>query len=346
MFTGKIELFDINNILTEHANYLNGIEISKKIVLGPWHIWFHNGTVDVNYVESDEESSGEGSSGSDNSDSSETGNDGNNNSNGNTGSGNGSVVIPNVPCVNCPAQGSNANEIPCESLTNKSNETVFRQKFKDLNGSSRFNANGETAYFETRDINNNPKYTFKSAYDGTHQITISNGTISFMHVHNNTNEDETEEGIRYNIPVKMISPADINTFISTCQNNANNAGVDNTDTYGIMISSEGIFAIKMLENDTFNPEIDNVNLMNIKYSKKAKEIFNANPSGSTVDKSLRKEKLQKLLLSLMKEFGVENKVGLFEGEVTSPEPGQPNLPVINWTRKTLNNNGELLENPC
>ncbi len=117
LFTGKIELFDINNVLAEHANYLNGIETLKKIVvLGPWHITFHDGTVDVEYVESDEESSGEGSSGGDNNDSSETGNDGNNNSNGNTASGNGGVVIPNVPCVNCPTQGIDANEIPCENL--------------------------------------------------------------------------------------------------------------------------------------------------------------------------------------------------------------------------------------
>ncbi len=267
--------------------------------------------------------------------------------NGGSGTSGTPVILTSpTPCNICPIAEEDENN-PCESLTNKSTETVFKQKFKDLNSSSRFNANGETAYLESKDNNNNPSYAFKSSYTGTHQITINNNTFSFMHVHNNENEVDQDDGSVYiGKTIKMLSPADINVFISTCQEAANNAGVPNTNTYGMMISSEGIFAIKMLENDTFNPEIDNVNLMNIKYSKKAKEIFNANPSGSTVDKSLRKEKLQKLLLSLMKEFGVENKVGLFEGEVTSPEPGQPNLPVINWTRKTLNNNGELLENPC
>ena len=270
--------------------------------------------------------------------------------NNNTGSGgsgtNGTPVILTspTPCNICPVVEEN---IPCESLITKSNETVFRQKFKDLNSSSRFSANGETAYLESKDNNNNPSYAFKSSYTGTHQVTINNNTFSFMHVHNDENEVDQDDGSVYiGKTIKMLSPADINVFISTCQVAANSAGVANTDTYGMMISREGIFAVKMLANDDFFPAIENINIMNAKYTKKAEKIYEENPSGSLNDKQSRKEKLQKLLLSLIKEYGLENRVGIYEGEVTTPEPGQPNLPVINWTRKTLNNNGDLVENPC
>lgn len=59
---------------------------------------------------------------------------------------------------------------------------------------------------------------------------------------------------------------------------------------------------------------------------------------------MRKDKLQKLILGLMKKYNLDNKVGLFEGD-SFTEPGE-NLPTINWTRKTLDNNGILIETPC
>lgn len=266
------------------------------------------------------------------------------------GSSPNSTTTTPVPCILCPTipHEELISSDPCESLKTKSNETAFRQKFKDLNSNIRFNYNGETAYFESRDANNNVVYSFKTAFaEGNYQVTLNDDTSSFMHVHNNKNENEQEDGtIFIRSTVKMLSPADINQFISSCQDVANNTGVPNTDTYGIMISSEGIYAVKMLENEPNPNPINNVVSMNEEYKDEANEIFKKNPSSSSNDKAIRKIKLQILLLNKIKKYGLEGKVGLFEADVEAPEPGQPNLLVINWTRKTLSNNGELIENPC
>lgn len=54
-----------------------------------------------------------------------------------------------------------------------------------------------------------------------------------------------------------------------------------------------------------------------------------------------------MLLQLLKDAGLENKIGLFEGTVEN-ELSSINL---NWTRKTLSsnstpNNQQLIEEPC
>ena len=107
-----------------------------------------------------------------------------------------------------------------------------------------------------------------------------------------------------------------------------------------MISNEGIFALTITDT--------NINLGDINpkwkkfetdYKNKSRDII----SNLNLSADGRKEALQKMLLGLLKDLGLENKIGLFEGVVEN-EPGQ--LPKINWTKKTLNTNGSLNETPC
>lgn len=267
---------------------------------------------------------------------------------GNPGTGNASTNGGIADIITAPNSGHTTPNIdtPCEKLSAKSNNTVFRQKFKDLNSTIRFNANGETANFETLDANNVKSWVYKEPYAGSHTVTIAPGTFSFMHVHNNENEDETDEGVRINIPVKMFSPADVDVLISSCQSTAIDHDIPKADVYGLMISSEGIFAMNFLDNEYLeNLSAIQYTAFNDKYVIEVKKIYKNYPSNSTTHKSGRKNAVQKLFLSLLKTYGLQDKVGLYEGTVIPAAPGQT-LPKINWTRKTLDENGELTENQC
>lgn len=193
-----------------------------------------------------------------------TGSSGGNSGTGSNG-GSGAGTIPSIPTSPISPFGSHETVVnnPCENLNNNSNRNVFREKFKDLNSNSKFSRNGETGYFESKDANNNRVFTYKQPYPGSHTVKITSGTFSFMHVHNDETEIEQEDGsVFIGKSVKMISPADINVFISNCQNTANSNNIANSDTYGIMISREGIFAITMLQSEPNPSQIDNFNDMN------------------------------------------------------------------------------------
>jgi hypothetical protein len=113
-----------------------------------------------------------------------------------------------------------------------------------------------------------------------------------------------------------------------------------------MISNEGVFAVTLLEPFSLDERIQ-LNSKWIKFEKDYKKesaiiILDLNSNANT-----RKEKLQKMLLQLLKDSGLENKIGLFEGTVEN-ELSSINL---NWTRKTLApnstpNNQQLIEEPC
>ncbi len=51
-FTGDAEIYDLEHELQSISNYEDGILRCNKIINGPWHIWIHNGTIDVWYDES------------------------------------------------------------------------------------------------------------------------------------------------------------------------------------------------------------------------------------------------------------------------------------------------------
>lgn len=161
-----------------------------------------------------------------------------------------------------------------------------------------------------------------------------------MHVHNNDyykiHNNGDEELIK---TVKMFSPTDVERFLFNMQNTANSSAYTNMDTYSIMISSEGIFALKLLNvNQTFPIPLSNAQFTAFKkeYEKKASKITENSIT------STRSGKLQKLLIEMLKKYGLENVVGLFEGTVTNSQQGKKK---INWSRKTVVDN-ELINNPC
>jgi hypothetical protein len=107
-----------------------------------------------------------------------------------------------------------------------------------------------------------------------------------------------------------------------------------------MLSNEGIFAMNMVDINFTDTEL-NRSKMKKKFIDESSKILMATISGS----QNRKDKLQKLLLSLLNEFGYGNKVGFYEAVVT-PSTQAGGLPVINWIKRTLDANNNLVETPC
>lgn len=234
--------------------------------------------------------------------------------------------------------GSNTfPDTPCGRMQKKSSETVFKQKIKDLNKDANFKKRFETGYYEKADGSLN----FMTGLDisGKRTLKFPPGATSFMHIHMNNVPVQDEEGNPYiEYFVKMLSPGDVGGLIGA----AGNSIVGNLspyEAYGLMLSNEGVFSISLTDiniamSDELKVQMDN------EYIKRAMKIFK-DTSPNTLN---RKKALQKMLLVILKENNFGDKVALFEAEIII-ELGET-LPTINWIRKALDANNELIEEPC
>lgn len=237
---------------------------------------------------------------------------------------------------------SNFQDTPCGRIQKGTSSTAYKQKFKGLNKTSNYNLSYESGFLEKKE-NGITQYV-NAIPEGINRMHAPLGTMSYTHVHNN-NLVTTDSGDELDINVKMPSPADVYAVLTTCQNSQVNANNDPREAFGVILSNEGIFAVTLLEPispaeiRTLNPKLI---AFEYDYKEQAEMIIN----NLNLDASGRKIALQKMLLQLLKDAGLENKVGLFEGEVEL-EPGQ--LPKINWTKKTLNPtnpDADPVESPC
>ena len=258
-----------------------------------------------------------------------------------TGGGSG-PVINNGPPINTspiPIDDVVENEdttTPCDELKEKSEDSQFMAKFNFLNRNQVFNRDHETAYFESKN-NNQIVYTYFQGNSETTSAVGSDNTHSGIHVHNNNYTFINDQGVEFYVKtVKMFSPKDLHTFINGYQEQAAASGISPMETYCMMLSSEGIYAIKILNpNETI--DVFALRAFQKDYKDKSEEIINRNLSLAN-----RKIELQKLFLNLIKKVGLENKVGLFEGTVTPSQTGNK----LNWSRKSLDNNNNIVTNPC
>lgn len=255
------------------------------------------------------------------------------------------IAVPNPG----PQGGSLGNgnvtpypDTPCGSLQKKASEFDFKRNFKALNTTANYAQNYEQGFFEKKDNTGKAITVFRRNPNGTKDLPVPDGSYSYTHTHTNWNTSVDADGNEIvNSTVKMPSPADLIQLLTKCKSNALLSNVPYTDTYGMMFSSEGIFAIKPLQAnfDTITLN-DSQKDFQKEYEEIAKEILLNNQN--TVEQ--RKELLQKMFLNLLKKHGLEGKVGLFEA--TSETDLESVLPKITWKQKTLNANGDLIETEC
>jgi len=228
---------------------------------------------------------------------------------------------------------------PCKVLKNKSNDPIYKAKFLALNNPTNFGALNEIGFVETK-TEGVSSYPNAIPNSDNHSMDVPGNAINFTHVHNNKPLIDPD-GNQYDGAVKILSPRDISSIYNICVPSAIAAGGSPLDSFATMISNEGIFSINIIDPN-FGYEAGDFNgkykKFERKYYKKVEEII-LNFNLSTLQ---RKEKMQKMLLGLINEYGLQNSIGLYEGEVISVGTTQN----IKWKNKSLDNSGNLIETTC
>lgn len=239
----------------------------------------------------------------------------------------------------------NFPDTPCGKLHKGTSSEKYKENFKNLNKKDVFDYSYESGFVQ-KNVNGILSYSYVRAPNST-SLIIPPNSLNFTHVHNN--HVVNINGDNYDGTVKILSPADVLGLITTCQNASVSANINPTEAFGVMISDEGIFAITLLEPislveigqlgqsgqlgtkwDTFEKD----------YLYQSSKILN----NQYLDASGRNKALQKMLLKLLKNAGLENKIGLFEAEVYDVDSYE-----IIWTKKSLNPaspNATPIETPC
>ncbi len=292
------------------------------------------------------ECSGGGSDGSNSSDDSNSSSDGGNSSSSSTsggdttpnngggstiGGGSNTSTSPK-PCKTCDF---NNIDDPCGKIKEKTSNPKYLIEFKNLNKPSIFDLPYESGFFEMPDLNP-PKYVW-----GVHQnatsVKIPNLALNATHVHNN-NPKVDEDGLSYDGTVKILSPKDVVELITTLQTNN---GSTPQNTFISMVSSDAIYALTLLEQI---PITTNMNLNSKEYEKMfildAINILDDFRGTSPEQIDARNTQLKKLLFNYLKKMGIDNKVGLFQGEYDANENR------IKWKKIKIDNNNNLIETPC
>ncbi|MFC4739824.1 hypothetical protein ACFO3U_07445 [Flavobacterium ponti] len=232
-----------------------------------------------------------------------------------SGGGGGNVTTSPVICKTCPEFDENS---PCEKIKNGTSSAAYKQKFKAL--TNNYNLDHETGFSQVG----------SSLIDGTHnnnhQIIYPDDSKNGTHVHNN-NIKTKSDGSTYDANVKMLSPKDLYLLMFAFRPN----NPDPLDTFHIMQSNEGIFAITIIDIAPFTVEQRNFLFnWNKEFEEIAKEIIETwNTSNA------RKNALAKMFLNGLKEAGLEDKIAFFEGEIENASDTNINNYNIKWTRNKL-----------
>lgn len=135
----------------------------------------------------------------------------------------------------------------------------------------------------------------------------------------------------------MFSIEDVLVYTTSMQSNALAANVQPIDTYGINVSSQGVFAIKFLSNDT-SINVSDCNIISDEYLKKLEELNNKLPDNETISSKAT----QIEFLKTLKKHNLSTKIGLFRetDNVGSTNSGE-------WSEVKLNESGtDIIEIPC
>lgn len=227
---------------------------------------------------------------------------------------------------------------PCDKIKDGTNSVGFKQKFKELNTFEKHNLPYESGFYEK--VVNGEKQYIDGVPDAEGNLLIK-PSLNSTHVHNNIPK-VTLNGTPYDGRIKIQSVADL---MGLLRNHQITNGNTPENAFNIMISDEGIFAITILEPITLDVSlIQKISEFEDYYNKKVQDIIDA-----LYSPSVRKRALQKMFLQGLKDTGLENKVGLFEGVVENENATDIANYNIKWTRKTLKNNflGVSIETaPC
>ncbi|MGG5207455.1 hypothetical protein ACQWU4_00810 [Chryseobacterium sp. MIQD13] len=146
-----------------------------------------------------------------------------------------------------PVSGSGGNinlpelDDPCVKIKNKFNDAKFKEKVAAIDKPEVFDYDHEMGYAVGYPPPNTgvteTQYQPMENVLGSHNVTLPAGNQYFGFIHSHNNESDGGH------PVKIFSPADLATFLTSCVANADvHGGV--TDAYAMVITSEGNYMLQ------------------------------------------------------------------------------------------------------
>jgi hypothetical protein len=231
---------------------------------------------------------------------------------------------------------------PCAELNVKSNETEFNEKLHYLKKDSVLNLDYEKGFLESRDFSNTqnlnqPVYITKSGSPMNRTIDIlpSDNCVGYMHSHNNNYYAPGISGLQ--ITVKMFSYSDLYSLFNT-KELAISKNLPISETFGIMVSSAGTYALKFL-----NSSVPNLTDYQKSFAKRAfNKLAVENEQGITHTQA----QIEIFFLKLLKDLNLQNQVGLYNAnfaKITSSNP----KPVATWSKLVISaNNTYVTKQPC
>lgn len=263
----------------------------------------------------------------------------------------GAPIVGNNSIISAAAVDSNIINDPCKDLINNTASGAFKQKLYSLNSPLNFNKNHETAYIDTKNGNIRGYAYVESPSGQNNSIDINSipFSVSYMHVHTNDYEIYDENGEPKLVRCSKIpSGEDLISFLGPMQYRALYQHIPATQTYGLTISSAAFYAFKLKVNDytsmtnAINDLRNNFgfdpNKLKEDIDLKQKRILALNLSPQE-----EKKEMEKMFLGKLKESKLDQIVGLFEG---SSQGNDLSSTFYSWKEKTLNENNEIIDQPC
>lgn len=130
------------------------------------------------------------------------------------------------------------NQNPCAKLKAQNQNQGFKEKVAALDKTEMFNKDKETGYAAA--YGTVPFEPMWNTPNGNVRLPDGNKYFGYMHTHLNM------EGV-----VKIFSPYDVVTFLTSCVRNAQQSG-NIADAYAIVITSQGNYTLKYSGDGSFN----------------------------------------------------------------------------------------------
>jgi hypothetical protein len=213
---------------------------------------------------------------------------------------------------------------PCTKIKAKFSNVKFKEKVQAIDKPDVFDYDHEMGYAAGYPPANTgvtgTQYPPMENILGSHNVTLPNGNqyFGFMHSHNN------KEGV-----VKIFSPGDLATFLTSCVANAEMSGII-TDAYCMVITSEGNYMLNYTGNTSnFGYTSTTKDAWLEWYVTQLKKIQND-------DNTFDQDKLEKLFLRFLQEKVKIDGIELYKIEKIT---GKAN-------KLSLDDNNNVIPTPC
>ncbi|MEC3875527.1 hypothetical protein [Chryseobacterium salviniae] len=227
-----------------------------------------------------------------------------------------------------PNLGGNPKvQTPCEKIKNKFADTNFKAKVTAIDKPETFSLDHEKGFaakYTSSTSVSNAEYTPTALSSDGHTMKFPSGTQYFGYIHSHV------DFVDGNSTIKIFSPYDVATFLTSCIMNAKAHG-NIRDAYAMIITSEGNYMLQYTLPDDNYPLTNDIvkNKWNPWYKKEMQAIQN---DDGTFDQA----EVERVFLRFLTE-----KVNIPGIEIYKIDKGTGKAKKLD-----LDNNGNVIDTPC